>query len=232
MEKLVFKFCNKMKRLFVFFISASLFTSCIYAQRNELFTTTYTFSAFAMSSVRMIEANTLNGSLTVTGNAGSEAVVEMYVSGNSLRSRRLTKSNVDIKQYLEENYTVEVKVSGEKLLVVAKPKTENIMNFSISFNITVPRQMNTNLEITNGSVQISNLSGSQKFQTVNGSLTVENVSGKIFGRTTNGNVTVTNSNDDIDIRTVNGSIISEDCNGKIILKTVNGKVNGQRVSRN
>ena len=224
-----------MKRIFVLFIIVSLnaspFVVNVNAQRNEAFAT-YTFSDLLMSSVNLVEANTLNSSLTVTGDAVSEAVVEMYVSGNSPAIRRRQASNEEIKQYLEKNYTIEVRVADEKLLVVAKPKTNGSESYSVSFKITVPRQMNSILKTTNGSVQISNLSGSQTFQTVNGSLKVDNVSGKISGSTVNGSVTVTNSNDDINLSTVNGSITAKDCDGKINLSTVNGKISRQRAGEN
>ena len=223
-----------MKKLIVLFIigslNASLFMANVNAQSDEAFTT-YTFSDFLISSVNVVEANTLNSSLTVVGDAVSEAVVEMYVSGNSPAIRRRQWSNEEIKKYLEKNYAIEVKVESEKLFVEAIPKTNN-NDFSVSFKITVPRQMNSNLKTTNGSLLISNLSGSQSFQAVNGSLKAENVSGKIFGSTTNGSITVTNSNNDINLSTVNGSITAKDCDGKINLSTVNGRINRQRAGEN
>jgi len=198
------------------------------AQSNEPFSS-YTFSALAMSSINAVEASTLNGSLTVSGNANTEIVVEMYVSRNRTGFLRRARTEKEIKQHLVENYTIEVKLVDEKLLVAAKQNDNKSSQISISFKIIVPRQMNSNLETTNGSVQISNLTGSHKFATVNGSLKVENVSGKIYGSTTNGSITVTNSNDDINLSTVNGSITEIGCSGKINLTTVNGKVNGQSV---
>ena len=221
-----------MKKLFVLFIISSLNTSlflcCMSAQSNEPFSS-YTFSALAMSSINAVEASTLNGSLTVSGNANTEIVVEMYVSRNRTGFLRRARTEKEIKQHLVENYTIEVKLVDEKLLVAAKQNDNKSSQISISFKIIVPRQMNSNLETTNGSVQISNLTGSHKFETVNGSLKVENVSGKIYGSTTNGSITVTNSNDDINLSTVNGSITEIGCSGKINLTTVNGKVNGQSV---
>ena len=221
-----------MKKLFVLFIigslNTSLFLGCVSAQSNEPFST-YTFSALTMSSVHAVEATTLNGSLTVSGDASSETVVEMYVSRNGSGFFRRALKEEEIKQHLVENYTIEVKVAGEKLLVAARQKKNKSSQVSISFKIIVPGQMNSNLKTTNGTVQISNLTGSHKLETVNGSLKVENVSGKIYGSTTNGSVTVTNSNNDINISTVNGSITETGCSGKINLTTVNGKINGQRV---
>ena len=215
-----------MNKLIVFFSIAlitSVLTPGVSAQKNELFST-YTFSDIDMSSVKTVEVNTINSSLTVNGHATSEAVVEMYVSPNSSESRRRKWSDEEIKQYLEENQTIEVKVDGKKLLITVKPKTKGVEHINVSFKITVPKQIDTHLQTVNGKITIDNLSGTQKFQTVNGSLNIQNVSGKIIGSTVNGNVTVTNSNDDINLSTINGNISENDCEGKVKLSTVNGKV--------
>jgi len=218
-----------MKNLFVLLMIGSLnivlFSNHASAQKNEPFTT-YTFSALAMSTVNTVEATTVNGDLKVIGDAVLQTAVEMFVSGNSPAIRNKKWSDAEIKQELDKTFDIEVKVVGEKILIAAKQKP-NVKNasFNITFKITVPKQMNTDLETTNGSVQISNLTGSQKLKTVNGSLKIENTSGKITGNTVNGSITVTNSNDDINLSTVNGSISETGCSGNINLKTVNGKVN-------
>ena len=216
-----------MNKLFVLIINilliTNVFTFRVLAQKNEPFTI-YTFSDDIMSSVNMVEVNTLNSSLTLNGDSNAGAVVEMFVSGNSSESRRRKWSEDEIKKYLEENHTIEVKVDGEKLLITVKQKNKGADLFSISFKITVPKQMNTHLITVNGSITLDNLSGSQKFQTVNGSLTVNNISGTISGKTVNGSITVTNSKDDINLSTINGSITATNCDGKVNLSTVNGKV--------
>jgi DUF4097 and DUF4098 domain-containing protein YvlB len=230
-----------MKILFIsVLVSATLLVS---GQNNEPFAT-HTFSSLVASSIKSVEAATTNGGITVNGIATSEATVEMYVSPNnsgsswslfvscSRNTRRNNWSSEEIKQTLEEDYTIEIKVEGEKLYVVAKPKNRGQQKLNISFKISVPKQVNSNLQTSNASIRISNLSGLQNFRTSNGSVTVENVSGKIAGSTSNGGITVTNTNDDIDIRTSNGRITVSDCSGKIVLRTSNGGVNLSNISGN
>ena len=224
-----------MKKLFVLFIissiNTSLFLDCVSAQCDEPFST-YTFSALDMSSVNVVKATTLNGSLTVNGDANSETVVKMYISRNGSLTVKLfrrtwtdrTWTEEEIKQHLAENYVIEVNVIGEELLVAARQKNNERPQINISFQIMVPRQMNSDLKTTNGSVQISNLTGSHKLETVNGSLKVANLSGKVNGNTTNGSITVTNSNDDINLSTVNGSITVTNSSDVINLSTVNGSI--------
>ena len=210
-----------MKKVFVLLVSAlfsaNLSTACADEWAKDPFMT----RTFPASSVKTVEAATSGGSITVSGDAVQEATVEVYVSCNKC-------SDEKIKQLLEENYTIDVKLKGGKLYVAAKQKGKitnwNQQGLSISFKISVPKQVNSNLQTSGGSIQISNLSGSQDFKTSGGSLTVENVSGNIVGKTSGGSITVTGSKDDIDLKTSGGSITAKDCSGKIFLKTSGGSI--------
>jgi len=201
---------NKIFVIIRILIVASIYATGAYAQRNEPFTT-HTFGSFVMSSVNIVETSMTNGSITVTGGANPEAIVEMYVSGNSPAIRNRQWSDEEIKQELERSYTIEIKVDGEKLRVGVNPKNVRNPQFGLSFKITVPIQMNSNLHTTNGSINISNLSGSHDFRTTNGFLGVVNVSGNISGST------------------INGSITANNCSGKIILSTTNGGITANQI---
>jgi len=222
-----------MKKVFVLFVGALVSaSSCAYAQSNEPFTT-YTFAPVVASNIRMVEANTSGGSITVNGTDGSEAVVEVNVTrasggANLFNFRRNRATNENIKQLFEENYTVDVKVENGKLYAVARPNSRTLSNaerLNISFNITVPGQINSNLQTSGGSIRIRNLSGSQDFRTSGGSMTIENVTGDIVGRTSGGSITVANSSGTINLRTSGGSITARDCRGVINLGTSGGSLN-------
>ena len=217
-----------MKKQFVLLISilicASL-SSTVQSQEKNLFMT----RDFTASSIKQVEASTAGGSITVTGDAGSKAVVEVYTSGES-------RSMDKIKQILDEYYTIDIKAEGGTLYVSAKQK-KNIGNwsakgFSISFKISVPNQVGSNLQTSGGSISISKLSGSQNFKTSGGSLTIDNVSGNIAGLTSGGSINVTYSKDNIDLQTSGGSITAKNCSGKINLKTSGGSLNLNTLSGN
>ena len=218
-----------MKKLFVLFVgillSATFFT--VYAEEQEK--SPFLTRTFPASSVKEVESATMGGSLTLTGNTDSEAVVEMYVSRDNWSVEK-------IKQVLDENYTIDIRVENGKLYAVVKQKRSNMnwnsQGLSISFNISVSKQVNSNLQTSGGSIFISNLSGSQNFKTSGGSLTVENISGNTVGRTSGGSITVTGSKDNIDLQTSGGSIIAKDCSGKIDLKTSGGSLRLSNLSGN
>jgi DUF4097 and DUF4098 domain-containing protein YvlB len=217
-----------MKVLFIsVLVSATLIVS---GQNNEPFAT-HTFSSLVASSIQSVEASTSGGSITVNGNSTSEAVVEMFVtrnnSGNSwsLFGRRNNRSDEDIKQILDEDYTIDIKVEGGKLYAVASLKNQRAQQrLNISFKISAPKQVNSDWRTSGGCIRISDLYGSHNFRTSGGSLTVQNISGNVVGRTSGGSITVTNSRDNINLTTSGGSITATDCSGNITLRTSGGSV--------
>ena len=225
----LFKSIKTMKKQLVLFVSILLcVSSCATAKNSESKenngnngNTPYLTREFPASSIKEVEATTSGGSLMLTGDAVSKAVVEVYVSRDNW-------SNEKIKQVLDDNYTLDIKVVDGKLYAVAKQK-KNINNWdskglSISFKISVPKQVNSNMQTSGGGIQISNLSGSQDFKTSGGSLMVDNVSGSITGATSGGGISVTNSKDNIDLKTSGGSIIANGCSGTINLATSGGGI--------
>jgi len=210
-----------MKKLSVLFVSVLLSANFCMAyadnqEKNPVMTQT-----FSASSIKEVEATTSGGSLTLTGDVGSNAIVEVYVSRDNWSEEK-------IKQTLEENYTIDIKVENGKLYAAAKQKKSftgwNQQGLSISFKILVPKQVISNLKTSGGSIQISNLSGTQNFKTSGGSLAINNVSGLTVGSTSGGSISVTGSKDVIELKTSGGSITAKNCNGKIDLKTSGGSL--------
>ena len=197
-------------------LSANLFSARADEQQKEPFMT----RSFPAASIKSVEATTSGGSITVTGDAGTQAVVEVFINCDKW-------SNERIKEVLDENYTIDIKVEGGKLYAMAKQKGSinwNQQGLSISFKISVPRQVNSELKTSGGSIHIAGLTGSQDFKTSGGSLTVENLSGNINGTTSGGSINVSNSSDNINLKTSGGSITANDCSGKINMRTSGGSI--------
>lgn len=183
---------------------------------------------FPASSIKEVEVITSGGSLTLTGSSDSKATVEVYVSRNNRSSEKIKQNLDDNRTFEIENYIIDINVENGKLYVAAKPK-KNLLDwipqgFGISFKISVPNRVNSNLQTRGGSIRISHLSGSQNFKTNGGSLMVENVSGNIVGMTSGGSITVTDSKDNINLKTSGGSITAKNCSGNIRLKTSGGSL--------
>ena len=211
-----------MKKIFVLLFVVLLNTTFLTVNTIGQGKAPYMTRTFSAPSIKDVEATTSGGSLTLAGDAGSEAKVEMYVSHDGWSAEQ-------IKKVLEENYTIDIKVENGKLYAVAKQKRSitnwNRQGLSISFKITVSKQVDSNLQTNGGSIQINNLSGSQNFKTSGGSLAIENTSGNTVGSTSGGSINIKGSKDNINLNTSGGSISAKDCNGKIELKTSGGSLN-------
>ena len=84
-------------------------------------------------------------------------------------------------------------------------------NFSVSYQILVPRSMNVDLKAHNGGISLSSVEGSLKFETTNGGVSLSDLAGEVKGRTTNGGVKVSLSGaswrgSGLDVETTNGGV--------------------------
>lgn len=211
-----------MNRLRLFFLFVFLAPIAVLAQSNEEFLVIN--KSLSKENVREVYARTSGGSLTAVGVPAAESRIEMYVRASDNRSR---PTKEEIERRLKEDYDIEVSVSGGKVTAVAKPKSFNLSsrkNLSINFRIYVPKDVDTDLSTSGGSIDMKGLAGSQNFSTSGGSLRVDDLSGKINGKTSGGSISVSNSRDNISLSTSGGSINAENCSGVIELSTSGGGI--------
>ncbi len=84
-------------------------------------------------------------------------------------------------------------------------------NWSVSYQILVPRNTNLKLTANNGGISIDSVEGNLEFETKNGGVSVKNVGGNVRGRTQNGGVKVSLSGNafngsGLDVETKNGGV--------------------------
>jgi len=214
-----------MKKLFSLLL-VSAFAIAVNAQFNAE-KDPYIVKSLSNESLQKVLVETSGGSITVEGVAASEARIEVYVRANNWKGNSFLNKD-EIQKRLDENYTLEIGVSGGQLSAIAKQKKQINFNWkkglSISFKIYVTKDIATKLSTSGGSIALSNLSGSQDFKTSGGSLTVDDVSGVIKGRTSGGSISLHNAKDDIDLSTSGGSIEAKNCTGNIELNTSGGSL--------
>jgi hypothetical protein len=80
---------------------------------------------------------------------------------------------------------------------------------SVSYAISAPRRMDTELLSTNGGVQVGAMEGQAELRTTNGTLKAEGMRGELKGRTTNGAITLSGLAGGCDVGTTNGRITAE-----------------------
>lgn len=186
----------------------------------------YQTKSLANETIKNVEVETSGGNIAVSGVNASEARIEVYVNGNGNRSdNNLTKE--EIKKRLDADYDLNISVSDGKVTAKARPKGRNMdwkRALSISFKVFVPQAVSTDLTTSGGNIQLSNISGDQRFITSGGNLQVDNVSGKTKGTTSGGNIYVKASKDNINLSTSGGNIEAMDCTGSLALYTSGGNL--------
>jgi len=189
--------------------------------------TPYQTKSLANDGIKNVYVETSGGSITVSGASGEAPRIEIFVHGNN--NQELSKE--EIEKRLKADYELDVSVSNHELHAKAKRRHEGGFNWdwrrqlSISFKIYVPKDVNTHLGTSGGSIHLDNLSGNENFSTSGGSLHVEALTGVIKGETSGGSIEVSNSADDINLETSGGSIHATNCHGRIKLETSGGSLN-------
>lgn len=105
-------------------------------------------------------------------------------------------------------------------------------NWSVSYEVFVPRRSDVSLKTYNGGLTIADVTGHIEFTALNGGVVLRRVGGNVQGSTTNGGLVVELSGDrwdgeTLDVRTTNGGIVMsvpENYSAHLETGTVNGNL--------
>lgn len=185
----------------------------------------YISKNFTSASLTNLKVETSGGSITVAGDQPNGVKVEMFVRPNNWNGKaNLSKEEIEDKL---EDFDIFIGTEGSVLKATAVRKNRNGWDknsVSISFKISTPRNMATNLRTSGGSIRISSLTGEQNFRTSGGSLRVSDLDGLIDGQTSGGSIEVENCKKEITLSTSGGSIKASELSGKINLHTSGGSI--------
>jgi hypothetical protein len=138
-----------------------------------------------------------NGGISIKGEERSDVLVRACVQtwGTTDEAARAVAANIKI---------------GAGGTIKAENATDD-KNWSVSYQIMVPRATNLNLRAQNGGISISGVDSSAEFETMNGGVSLSNVSGSMKGRTINGGVNVKLAGNSwrgsgLDVQTTNGGV--------------------------
>lgn len=188
------------------------------AQQNDV---TYINKSFSAAAIKSIEVQTSGGSIHVEGNNGLEALVEVVLNPNGNQNR----STKDLKTIFEGEYELELEIKNSNLVAKATRKNNRGNNpLSVSFRISVPTKMDTDLKTSGGSIAISNLDGNLSFATSGGSLSIKNVKGNIDGKTSGGSISASNASGTVNLGTSGGSIQLSGLEGEVNARTSGGSI--------
>ena len=138
-----------------------------------------------------------NGGVSVKGENRSDVLVRACVTGwaNSEEAAKALVAGVRID------------TAGGNI----KADSASEENWSVSFEVLVPKNTNLDLKAHNGGIAIRSVEGSIEFETTNGGVSLADLAGTVKGRTTNGgvNVSLTGSGwrgSGLDVITTNGGV--------------------------
>ena len=206
-----------------YLLSLLIAGQCVVALAQEK--TPHETKSLSGATVKDVYVETSGGSITVSGAAGESPRVEVYVQGNN--NQQLSKE--EIEKRLAEDYMLQVTVANNEIHALAKRKHENHgwdwkKSLSISFKIFLPKNVNTQLTTSGGSINLNELSGNENFTTSGGSLNINGLIGKIKGETSGGSVRIANSSEEIDLQTSGGTMRADNCTGNINMETSGGSI--------
>jgi hypothetical protein len=157
-----------------------------------------------------------NGGIHVKGENRSDVLVRACVQalGATDEEARAVAKSIRI----ETGSTIRAEGAGEE------------SNWSVSYEILVPRSANLKLTAHNGGIAVSSVEGNIGFETHNGGVSLSDVAGDVRGKTQNGGVSVnltgnTWRGSGLDVETRNGGVklsMPENYAARVETGTVNG----------
>lgn len=169
----------------------------------------------AKTNLLTVDANR-NGGIKVIGSDRSDILVRACVQAwaESDSAARSLANSVKIQ-------------TGS--IVQAENSNED-KNWSVSYEILVPRNTNLKLLAHNGGIGISGVEGNLEFETTNGGISIKDVAGNVKGRTKNGGVNAKLNGKSwkgtgLDLETTNGGVnltMPENYAARLQTATVNG----------
>lgn len=138
-----------------------------------------------------------NGGIAIRGEDRSDVLVRSCVQAWGTTE---TEAKARVSQ-------VSISTSG----TIKADSSSGDKNWSVSFQVLVPRSTNLDLTAHNGGISISGVNGTARFETVNGGVSLKEIAGDFKGHTTNGGVNVVLSGsawrgNGLDVTTTNGGV--------------------------
>jgi DUF4097 and DUF4098 domain-containing protein YvlB len=176
------------------------------------------------SGKRMLKVNTLNGSITVKGYDGKEAIIE--ASGAGRRDRGRSSGIPPNMKRIDQNLGLDVIEENNTIRV-----NTGIMG-SGSVIIQVPVETSLDLHSTNGGhITVENISGEIVAENLNGAVILTNVSGSVVANSSNGKITANlnrvTPNKAMSFCTMNGNVevtLPADLKANVKMRSDNGEI--------
>jgi hypothetical protein len=163
------------------------------------------------SSINEVIIKANNSEISVNGTDSSK----VNVNGNIRIPDRDKKDSEKVSDYYS------VKTLGDKMIIEIRNDDNQILHFGndqSQLNIDLPKSILTNINVKNGSVNVSNKDNKTVLNSNDGQINIENVTGYLVAKTRNGSISLINANLKSD-----SEIVTND--GEITIKNISGYLN-------
>ena len=176
------------------------------------------------SAAKTLKVTLQNGSVTVRGYDGKDALIETTarISGHERRP-----SHVPEGMHRIDNMSMGLDVTEENNVIT-------VVGNESSGHLTIQVPVQTSLvlrSVNGGAITVENISGSIDANHTNGGISITNVSGSVLANTTNGKVTVSlnkvSADKAMSFTSFNGTVdvtLPADVKANVMMKTNNGEI--------
>ena len=173
------------------------------------------------------------GLLTVDGGVNGGVRVRGWQKSQILvRAKVQTSADTDARAR-DIARLITIRTGGSQIVADGPSSYERHENWSVSYEVFVPQQIDLNLKAHNGGIGISDVRGHIEFATTNGGVSLQRLAGNVQGHTTNGGLSVelagtTWDGEQLDATTTNGGVsvtVPEAYSAHLETGTVNGHMN-------
>jgi hypothetical protein len=174
-----------------------------------------------------LSLSNLNGAATITGWDKKTIEVVATKRGSSRTMLDVATVEFDLK---DDHLRIEVEYDFDEDDYDDDWKRRQMVE--VDFEIHVPRGLEVRrVELVNGGIDISDITGDVNVASVNGDVTGENLAGEAHLSTVNGDVKLSGvkADNDIELSSVNGSVtlyLPKNVNAKLSASTVHGDIDG------
>ncbi|HZS47882.1 MAG TPA: hypothetical protein VFC63_22620 [Blastocatellia bacterium] len=172
------------------------------------------------------------GSISVDGRQNGGVTVRGWDQNNILVRSRVQAAASTEQEARDLAGEISIRTSGGRIYPEG-PSTGRYKQWSVNFEVFVPRHTDLSLRAHNGGISISEVNGRIEFETMNGGVTLNRLAGNVRGNTTNGGLNIILDGDHwdgegMDVWTTNGGVtigVPENYSAHLETSTVNGGLN-------
>lgn len=169
--------------------------------------------------VEEIHFNIPNGRLRIEGTDEEQILLNGTIKANK-------SSDSEVQKLFEKSRKTEV-TDNIFQYRVEQPKSSWFFwneNLKVDFVISLPRDRDVDVRITNGTVNVIDFEENINVKTTNGRVTIEDIKGEVEVRNTNGLVSLYEIDGNVEAVTTNGRVSATNLGRHVTLKTTNGAV--------